>query len=106
MVKSAKANLRASHVALVQGQRTVGIWVGIANGRMVMRDLIVLKAWRIGRLYSKNPNSVHHPITPDELADMQTLKRSGATYREIGEMYGLDKETVHGRLRRYSSRSA
>ena len=46
MVKSAKANLRASHVALVQGQRTVGIWVGIANGRMVMRDLIVLKAWR------------------------------------------------------------
>jgi len=59
-----------------------------------------------GRLYSKNPNSVHHPITPDELADMQTLKRSGATYREIGEMYGLDKETVHGRLRRYSNRSA
>ena len=59
-----------------------------------------------GRLYSKHPKSVHHPITPDELEDMQALKQCGATYREIGEIYGLGKETVYGRLRRYRNRSA
>lgn len=40
-------------------------------------------------------------FTDEDIEDMIKLKNQGLTYKEIGEIYGLHKDNVYGKIRRY-----
>lgn len=45
----------------------------------------------------REPNTY---LTDDDVADMSRMKEDKLTYRQIGEMYGLDRFAIYNRIRR------
>ncbi len=41
----------------------------------------------------------HIKLSEKDVEDMRKFKKSGMSYRQIGEMYGITHEAVYGRLR-------
>jgi DNA invertase Pin-like site-specific DNA recombinase len=50
-----------------------------------------------------SPN-VQPAATKDEAADMLSMRQSGMTYREIGDVFGVNKSAVYNRIRRLQGR--
>lgn len=40
-------------------------------------------------------------ISKNDVEDMHQLKKNGLTYREIGEIYAVNEDTIYRRLRKY-----
>jgi hypothetical protein len=51
------------------------------------------------KLQSNTPRSVKNQITTDDLDDMVTLHQEGLSYKEIGEIYCMEKSLLHKRLK-------
>lgn len=46
-------------------------------------------------------NGYNNKCKKYEAEDMAELKQSGMTYKQIGEMCGLDASTIHKRIKRF-----
>lgn len=40
----------------------------------------------------------------EDILDMLSLRIQGLTYKEIGEIYGLTKDNIYGKLRRFNNK--
>lgn len=54
------------------------------------------------RLQSEHPSNVSNQITDADYADMVKLRAEGVFYRDLSEIYCMDKGTIHRNLKRFS----
>ena len=58
------------------------------------------------KVQSDKPSKVINQITDDDLHDMLKLREQGVFYKDIAEIYCMDKSTIHRRLKRFSNKGA
>lgn len=54
------------------------------------------------KLQSDAPSKVTNQLTDDDWDDMARLRLQGVYYKDLEEIYGLDKATIHRKLKRLS----
>ena len=54
------------------------------------------------KLQSDAPSKVQNQLTDDDWDDMARLRMQGVYYKDLSEIYGLDKATIHRKLKRLS----
>lgn len=58
------------------------------------------------KLQSDRPGKVISQLTDADYADMVKMRKEGIFYRDLAEIYCLDKATIHRKLKSFSKRGA
>lgn len=56
------------------------------------------------KLQSYKPGNVKNQLTDDDYRDMIKLREQGLFYKDLSEIYYLDKATIHRNLKRFKER--
>ena len=58
------------------------------------------------KLQSDKPQFVKNQLTDDDYRDMVKLREEGVFYKDLSEIFGLDKGTIHRNLKRFKERDS